>query len=93
MKTDNIINPAYPGAALQNSVLKNSENDHTISVLYTTFSTQEAAEILARHVMLKKLAACVNILPGGLSIYLWKGNIERNNDGKASNIINPPPPA
>lgn len=46
-----------------------------IVVLSTCESEQEAATI-ARHLVEKKLAACVNILPRARSIYRWKGAIE-----------------
>jgi periplasmic divalent cation tolerance protein len=46
-----------------------------IVVLSTCESELEAATI-ARHLVEKKLAACVNILPRARSIYRWKGAIE-----------------
>ena len=49
-----------------------------LSILYTTFSSQEEAESLAQKVLSEKLAACVNIFPAGRSLYLWKGRLEEN---------------
>jgi periplasmic divalent cation tolerance protein len=46
-----------------------------IVVLTTCESETEAASI-AHHLVEKKLAACVNILPRGRSIYRWKDKIE-----------------
>ncbi len=46
-----------------------------IVILTTCESEKEAAEV-ARHLVEKKLAACVNILPRARSIYRWKGAIE-----------------
>lgn len=50
--------------------------NNTIAVLYTTIGTQQEAEQLANLAIANKLAACVNILPGGKSIYLWNDKIE-----------------
>jgi periplasmic divalent cation tolerance protein len=47
-----------------------------LSVLYTTFPSVHEADQIARSALEKKLAACVNILPAGQSIYLWEGTIE-----------------
>ncbi len=44
--------------------------------LYTTVADLAAAEILAKPLVEKKLAACVNILPGVTSIYEWNGVLE-----------------
>ena len=44
-------------------------------VLSTAGSEQEARRI-AQHLLVNRLAACVNIVPGVESIYLWQGKIE-----------------
>ena len=46
-----------------------------IVVLSACASSEEAARI-ARGLVEKRLAACVNVLPGVRSIYRWKGAIE-----------------
>ena len=46
-----------------------------IVVLTNCGSAEEAARI-ARALVEKKLAACVNVMPPGRSIYRWKGGIE-----------------
>jgi len=46
-------------------------------VMVTCVSMDEARKI-GRGVVEKKLAACINILPGIESFYRWKGKVERN---------------
>jgi periplasmic divalent cation tolerance protein len=46
-----------------------------IVVLTNCGSAEEAAKI-ARALVEKKLAACVNVMPAGRSFYRWKGVIE-----------------
>jgi len=45
--------------------------------VYTTWPTTVEAETAGRALVERKLAACVNILPGMISIYRWQGNVER----------------
>jgi periplasmic divalent cation tolerance protein len=45
-------------------------------VILSTCDSEEQAARVARHLIEKRLAACVNILPGARSIYHWKGAIE-----------------
>jgi periplasmic divalent cation tolerance protein len=52
------------------------ENDKPVLV-YSTFPSVEAAERVGRALVEGKLAACVNILPGMVSVYCWEGRIER----------------
>jgi periplasmic divalent cation tolerance protein len=46
-----------------------------IVVLSACDSAEQAAS-LARHLVEKRLAACVNIIPGARGFYRWKGAIE-----------------
>lgn len=46
----------------------------------TTTETKEQAQIIARHLVEKKLAACVQISDAVESTYLWKGNIETSRE-------------
>jgi periplasmic divalent cation tolerance protein len=41
----------------------------------TTVGTEEQANLIAREIVVRRQAACVNILPGVRSIYRWKGKI------------------
>jgi len=45
-------------------------------MVLTNLPDMEAAQMLARHLVEQKLAACVNILPGVQSIYRWHGALE-----------------
>ncbi len=45
-------------------------------VVLSTCASSEEAEKVARTLVEKRLAACVNILPAVRSIYRWKGAIE-----------------
>lgn len=40
----------------------------------------EVAEQLAEQLVIRHLAACVNVLPGIRSIYRWQGQVERANE-------------
>lgn len=46
-------------------------------LVYTTWPDAAAAEAAGRDLVTAKLAACVNILPGMISVYAWRGTIER----------------
>lgn len=48
-----------------------------IALLYTTWPDAETAERAAEAAVEARLAACVNILGAGRSIYRWAGAIER----------------
>ena len=45
-------------------------------LVLTTFPADGDAEALARTLVTERLAACVNVLPPMLSIYMWKGAVE-----------------
>src|SRR5262249_39898691 len=44
-------------------------------VVVTTVGTEEQANLIVREIVVRRQAACVNILPGVRSIYRWKGKI------------------
>jgi periplasmic divalent cation tolerance protein len=48
-----------------------------VVVLSTCASADEASRI-ARHLVEKRLAACVNIVPGIQSVYHWQGAVEES---------------
>jgi periplasmic divalent cation tolerance protein len=49
-------------------------------LVYTTFPDAETALAIGRELVERKLAACVNVLPGMKSVYAWKGEIERGEE-------------
>ena len=46
-------------------------------VVLSTVERAEDAERIARELVERGLAACVNVVPGLVSIYRWKGQLER----------------
>jgi periplasmic divalent cation tolerance protein len=49
-------------------------------LVYTTYPTIVEAERAGRSIVERRLAACVNILPGMVSHYWWQGSIERGEE-------------
>jgi periplasmic divalent cation tolerance protein len=45
-------------------------------LVFSTCETEEEATRVAHSLVEKKLAACVNIVPGARSIYRWHGKVE-----------------
>lgn len=54
-------------------------------LIYATFPTVEAADEIGGALVDAGLAACVNIIPGVTSIYLWQG--ERHRDSECAMLI------
>ncbi|XP_053236127.1 protein CutA isoform X1 [Podarcis raffonei] len=52
----------------------------TLSAAFVTCPNQTVAQEIARALVEKKLAACVNIIPQITSIYEWKGKIEEDSE-------------
>jgi periplasmic divalent cation tolerance protein len=48
--------------------------------VYTTYPSLVEAERAGRALVERRLAACVNILPGMISHYWWEGAIERGEE-------------
>jgi periplasmic divalent cation tolerance protein len=49
-------------------------------VVLSTVARAEDAERIARELVSRGLAACVNLVPGLVSIYRWKGAVEREEE-------------
>ena len=48
--------------------------------VYTTYPSLVEAERIGKALLERRLAACVNILPGKISHYWWQGAIERGEE-------------
>jgi periplasmic divalent cation tolerance protein len=48
--------------------------------VYTTYPSVVEAERAGRALVERRLAACVNILPGMVSLYWWRGAVERGDE-------------
>jgi periplasmic divalent cation tolerance protein len=49
-------------------------------VVMTTVGNEEQAFTIARELVARRLAACVNVLPGVRSVYRWQGKICRDGE-------------
>jgi len=56
------------------------DQDAEMIVLYTTFPTEKDAQKVGEELVAEKLAACVNIFPGMVSIYRWEDAIENGSE-------------
>jgi len=43
-------------------------------------SSVEDGEFMARELVERRLAACVNLVPGVTSVYRWRGEVERSDE-------------
>ena len=50
------------------------------ALVYTTWPSAGEAEAAGRALVEARLCACVNILPGMISVYSWEGKIERGEE-------------
>src|SRR6201995_4497842 len=55
------------------------ENERAVFV-YTTWPSIVEAEAAGRALVERRLCACINILPGMVSLYWWQGNIDRGEE-------------
>ena len=55
-------------------------NEDRAVFVYTTFPSLVEAERVGRAILERRLAACVNVLPGMISHYWWQGAIERGEE-------------
>jgi periplasmic divalent cation tolerance protein len=49
-------------------------------IVFVTCESQQQAEEIARTVVSEKLAACVSILPGVRSCYMWEGKVTSSDE-------------
>ncbi|TWW59018.1 protein CutA homolog isoform X1 [Takifugu rubripes] len=62
------------------SMASETYSSGTHSAAFVTCPNDTVAKQLARGIVEKKLAACVNIIPAITSIYEWQGKIEEDNE-------------
>lgn len=61
--------------------MKNQQNPNDALLVVSTFPDAETARQIGTQLVEAQLAACVNVLPGGVeSIYRWKGAVERSSE-------------
>jgi len=49
-------------------------------IVFVTCSGKDEAERIARAVVTERLAACVNVLPGVRSCYVWEGELKLDDE-------------
>jgi periplasmic divalent cation tolerance protein len=49
-------------------------------LIYMTAGTADEARMIGEALVAEKLAACVNLIEGMMSIYRWQGNIQRDTE-------------
>ncbi len=57
-----------------------SPSRRDVCVVLTTLPDAEAGERIGRALVEERLAACANVVPGVVSIYRWKGRLERSGE-------------
>ncbi|KAM3911758.1 protein CutA isoform 2-T3 [Leptodactylus fuscus] len=62
------------------SMATESYKSGSVSAAYVTCPDVTVAKDIAKGLVERRLAACVNVIPQITSIYLWKGNIEEDNE-------------
>ncbi|XP_008158279.1 protein CutA isoform X2 [Eptesicus fuscus] len=67
--------PAQPSPASHSGYVPGS-----VSAAFVTCPNEKVAKEIARAVVEKRLAACVNLIPQITSIYEWKGKIEEDSE-------------
>jgi periplasmic divalent cation tolerance protein len=64
-------------AKFQNSTELGEKMETNCIVVFVTAVNEKEAQTIAQSLLEKRLAACVNIIPGLKSIFLWQGNMEK----------------
>lgn len=57
-----------------------SAPDARVVMIYATFPDRETALAVGRDMVEQGIAACINVLPGMTSVYLWKGATETSDE-------------
>lgn len=56
------------------------DQDDALIMIYTTVAEEQDARKIGRSLIQDELAACVNILPGVVSIYRWQGAVQEGGE-------------
>ncbi len=54
-----------------------------LALVYATFPDVATAESIGERLIRARLAACINVLPGVSSIFIWEGAVERSQEAAA----------
>ena len=54
--------------------------DSGIAIVLTTAGSRDEAERIARSLVAERLAACVNVVGGAVSLYRWRGDVSRDEE-------------
>jgi periplasmic divalent cation tolerance protein len=68
------------GMTDEDNMSEQGTGSERIVFLYTTYPSIAEAEKAGRIIVERRLAACVNILPGMVSHYWWEGAVERGEE-------------
>jgi periplasmic divalent cation tolerance protein len=60
--------------------VKSDAEEPRLLAVITSTGTEEQALDIAHALVQRRLAACVNILPGARSIFRWKGRVQQDNE-------------
>jgi periplasmic divalent cation tolerance protein len=52
----------------------------SLSAVFITTNSMDSAKNLAKGLVENKLAACVNIIPGVVSVYKWEGQLQEDHE-------------
>src|SRR6201997_4941479 len=66
------------GSAAQEIIMDN--NNERVVFVHTTHPSVVEAQRIGRELLERRLCACVNILPGMVSLYWWQGAVERSEE-------------
>ena len=61
-------------------VVVNEPGNSEVIAVFITVPNKHIAERVGSHLVEKKLAACVNIIPGVTSIFEWEGKVEMDEE-------------
>ena len=62
------------------SLVSNSDEKESLSVVYVTASSIAEAKTLAAGLFERGLVACINLIPQITSMYIWEGKMEESSE-------------